>query len=209
MPIQQQEKKFRKSWTDGAHDMTLVVKVRHDDSCGNGHNSFAITGSLYDGKPLCERNLLTCGCIHDEIVKHMPELAKYIKWHLSSTDGPMYYVENTLYHARQHGPQSGWLYFTDSSLPCPIVDLCAKYGDLGELQAIAEVDKRYTVKIDEKTAKAMDLDAARRSAVWPDATLKQLRDKDALMARLPALLAEFRRDVESLGLVWDTPEEKS
>ena len=50
--------------------------------------------------------------------------------------------------------------------------------------------------------KEPDLEAARRSAIWPDATLAQLQDRDALKARLPALLAEFRRDIESLGFVW-------
>lgn len=34
----------------------------------------------------------------------------------------------------------------------------------------------------------------------PDATLEQLRDKAALIERLPALMKEFKRDVESLGM---------
>lgn len=41
------------------------------------------------------------GCIHDEVAKHFPELAHLIKWHLSSTDGPMHYVANTVYWAEQ------------------------------------------------------------------------------------------------------------
>jgi hypothetical protein len=52
--------------------------------------------------------------------------------------------------------------------------------------------------------KARELEAARRAAVWPDATDEQLclpRDelKALLEARLPALLADFRADVESIG----------
>jgi hypothetical protein len=39
------------------------------------------------------------GCIHDELTKYFPELAHLIKWHLCSTDGPMHYVSNTMYHA--------------------------------------------------------------------------------------------------------------
>ncbi len=50
--------------------------------------------------------------------------------------------------------------------------------------------------------KAPELEAARTAAIWPDATLEQLQDKSALEARLLALLAEFQRDVESLGLVY-------
>lgn len=55
--------------------------------------------------------------------------------------------------------------------------------------------------------KARELDAARRVAVWPDATDEQLCAapdvlRAALLARLPALLAEFRADVERAGFVW-------
>ena len=55
--------------------------------------------------------------------------------------------------------------------------------------------------------KLRELDAARRSAIWPDATDKELSQppeklKAALLARLPALLADFRQKVESLGFEW-------
>ena len=50
--------------------------------------------------------------------------------------------------------------------------------------------------------KTPELEAARESAVWPDATLEQLQDKGALMARLPELMREFRAAVESLGLTY-------
>lgn len=53
-------------------------------------------------------------------------------------------------------------------------------------------------------AKAMEpnLEAARRSAVWPEASLEQLQDKDQLLARLPALLEEMKKDIEALGFEW-------
>lgn len=55
--------------------------------------------------------------------------------------------------------------------------------------------------------KARDLVAARSAANWPEATDEDLsadRDtlKAALLARLPALQAEFRRTMESIGFVW-------
>ena len=55
--------------------------------------------------------------------------------------------------------------------------------------------------------KARELDGARRAAVWPDATdvelsLPQCELKNRLLARLPALLTEFRAAVESLGFTW-------
>lgn len=72
--------------------MTLTVNIRYDDECGNGHNSFAITGS-------CGGRNGIGGCIHDFIIEQVPSLEKYIKWHLTSSDGPMHYVANSMYHA--------------------------------------------------------------------------------------------------------------
>lgn len=38
------------------------------------------------------------GCLHEEIVKHFPELAPVIRWHLCATpSGPMHYESNALY----------------------------------------------------------------------------------------------------------------
>lgn len=56
--------------------------------------------------------------------------------------------------------------------------------------------------------KARDLDAARRAAVWPDATDEQLSApraelEAALLARLPALVAAFRTDMDAAGLLWE------
>tara|TARA_R100000951_G_scaffold75474_2_gene63622 strand:+ start:81 stop:548 length:468 start_codon:yes stop_codon:yes gene_type:complete len=50
--------------------------------------------------------------------------------------------------------------------------------------------------------KAPELDAARRAAIAPDAALEQLTDPVWLADRLPGLLADFRADVEKIGLVW-------
>ncbi len=119
--------------------LDLTINIRYDDECGNGHNTFAITGTTPD----------TCGCIHDVIVRAMPELEPLIKWHLMSSDGPLHYIANAVYHAE-----------------------CG------------------------------NLNAARRTAIWPDATLDQLQDEDALNARLPALIAEFKVAMESLGFTF-------
>lgn len=130
--------------------------VRYDDECGNGHNTFSITGHVTEPR---RKDWVACGCIHEEIAEAFPELAPYIKWHLCSSDGPMHYIANTVYLASER---------------------------VGE-------------------GKERDLDAARSSAIWPDATdddliLPGLQER--LAARLPALLEEFRRDVESLGFGW-------
>lgn len=73
----------------------LSVKLRFDDSCKNGHESFSITGEVRIPK----RDVVACGCLHEDIARVFPELEPIIKWHLTSTDGPMHYVANTCYHA--------------------------------------------------------------------------------------------------------------
>jgi hypothetical protein len=79
----------------------VIAEVRYDDECRNGHNTFAITGSVYlSGKPRIDRNYLRCGCVHEAIEKAFPELKHLIKWHLVSSDGPMHYLSNAMYHAR-------------------------------------------------------------------------------------------------------------
>lgn len=53
--------------------------------------------------------------------------------------------------------------------------------------------------------KERELDTARRAAIWPEATDEELTApdlKERLLARLPALLEEFRKDVEALGFTW-------
>lgn len=117
----------------------VVVTIRHDDSCGNGHNTFSITGITYD----------TCGCIHERIGMYFPELTYLFKWHLCSTDGPLHYIENTMF-----------------------------------------------------LSTAGDLEAARAAAIWPDATLEQLQDVEALQERLPRLMKQFQDDVEAFGFTY-------
>ena len=88
------------------------VELQFDDTCGNGHCTFSITGE--EGR-IGARDCDSCGCLHDEIAQRFPQLAKYIKWHSVSTDGPMHYIQNTLYfagdrdcHGRRKGEAASW-----------------------------------------------------------------------------------------------------
>jgi hypothetical protein len=131
-----QTKQFKKMTPDGLFTLT----IRHDDQCGNRHNTFTITGEIGDH---------LWGMLHDEAREYFPELSHLLKWHLCSTDGPMHYIANTLY----------WV-------------------GRGRL------------------------DHARSSAIWPDATISELRSEDKLERRLPGLLKEFKRAVESVGFTY-------
>ena len=136
-PIKEQ---FRRRHVTGCS-----VVIRHDDSCGNGHNTFSITGEYSD----FSSGLYMSGCIHEEIGEFFPDLKHLFKWHLCSTDGPLHYIENTMF-----------------------------------------------------LSTAGDLEAARDAAIWPDATLEQLQDVEALQERLPRLMKQFQDDVEAFGFTY-------
>lgn len=74
----------------------IRAEMRFDDQCRNGHNTYSITGEV---RRPGARDCITCGCIHEDIAASFPELSPLIKWHLVSTDGPMHYIANTVYHA--------------------------------------------------------------------------------------------------------------
>ncbi|MCP4541719.1 MAG: hypothetical protein GY832_31695 [Chloroflexi bacterium] len=207
-----QKKTYRKDYTgtDGRPEC-IIATVRYGDGCGNGHNSFAITANVYTrdryhGEPTTMHSSgvkLWCGsggCLHDAVAKHFPKLAPLIKWHLCSTDGPMHYIANTVYHAKEQAVHQGWVY--------------RKWGGgKGFEQIKAEFyppsgvsyNTSITYEPDPKTTKPRDLDAARSCAVWPEATDEELTSpglKERLEERLPAMLAAFQADVESLGFVY-------
>ena len=227
-----QTRGFRAEWQGDDGPRVVVASVRYDDQCNNGHNTFAVTGTVYGrhgskrdgGTRTKDGGMLfveSCGCVHDDIAAHIPELAGLIKWHLCSSNEPWGYVDNTVYHAgdrdcwglkagefRQHtsrGPtQNGgtpgvnnWVLEVPSrtqrdvyadTCPSPVLiewKPCGKTGD----------------------GKKRELDLARSSAVWPEATDAELvQEPDALRAalsaRLPALMADFRTAIESLGFTY-------
>ena len=217
--VKNQKRKFGPvNFQDGKHKYQITAEVRHDDGCGNGHNSFSITAEIYlcdvSGKPV---RWDSCGCLHEDVSKHFPELAPLVKWHLCSTDGPMHYIANTIYQAGErdhHGLLKGeFRQFTqkDSGLPLWELDLEKGYTFLSQNTASKEKPAPLTVawKPMGRTGegKARELAHARSSAIWPEATDAELMQepetlKAALEARLPALMTEFRKAVESLGFIY-------
>jgi hypothetical protein len=204
-----QVKVFKKAYREDGREYVLIAKVRYDDECGNGHNTFAITGEIWrakQGQPI-GRDCESCGCIHKDIAKRLPQLAPYIKWHLVDSEMPRHYIANTVYHAQSYGPRYAWIYYTGPQDPLGIE--AVKERSLGYVKAgkarAAEGQPGYRVVWDEKTAKEANLDYARSSAVWPDATDEDLLApglEERLQARLPRLMEEFRAAVEALGFVY-------
>lgn len=228
-----QVKAFRKDYTENGKPVTIIAKVRFDDQCGNGHNTFSITADIFEshrhpgeetivhesGKTMW---LSSCGCCHDEIAKHFPQLRPLIKWHLCSTDGPMHGVSNAIYHAGDRdcwGMRKGEKRQIRNGKTGVFAWNLVAVNDAGEEIELHELTKhidandkppcpyrleyRPWCRIGE--GKERDLDAARSAAVWPEATDEELTAdglRERLEARLPMLLDEFRSAVESLGFTW-------
>lgn len=179
-------------------DMVLVVFLRYDDDCGDGHNSFSITGE-------CDGNM---GCIHDTIAKYAPHLIPYLKWHLCSSDGPMYYIENTTYHAGDtdyNGMKKGekrWCRHRDGT---PLWQVPHHTSLISSDKQPPNIEWEPYYQIGE--GKERDLDAARRCAIWPDATDEDLcRPKEELTIllnnRVVPIMWEFKEAMDSLGFVY-------
>ena len=249
-----------KVYQENGETLKIIANLRYDDECGNGHNTFSITGDIYYKKGNGQWGDYGGGCIHDEIGKHFPELKPYLKWHLTSSDGPMHYIANTLYHAsdkdcngkRKHEPYAyRWtVKFADSPISNKISNkfntflqdrigtgdfqVCsfaherepdtysdnyslvgftekwyeAPFNSLIEAQEFCEALNTCKVeffKIPTQWSKGKDrdLDAARSSAVWPEATDAELISpnlKEKLESRHDSLMDEFYHAVVSLGL---------
>ncbi len=203
-----------KTWTENKKRYKLTVTIRYDDRCGNGHNTFSITGELrINGR------WDSGGCLHELIQEKFPEYRHLIKWHLVTSDGPMHYIANTLYHVSDRdccglqkgerrqirNEKTGKLLWRRAILDSQDQEVEPdKYLDSDTKPPIT-----YTIEyvpwehIGE--GKARELDLARSTAVWQDATDEELLAPDLeakLTARLPQLLEAFKRDIEALGFMY-------
>jgi hypothetical protein len=67
---------------------------------GNSYPYFSLTGEISRNDRRYRDPIITCGCIHDEILNHFPQLAPLALVHLSGPDGqPMHAEANALYWA--------------------------------------------------------------------------------------------------------------
>lgn len=201
--------------------------ARYDDNCKNGHNDFAVTGEIWlanaSGSPVGPDSV-ACGCIHEEIAKHFPEVAALLKWHLCGETGPMHYAANAVYLAgdRDHkGLRKGerrQIINGKTKLPAwqlVAIDASGAEMELYKLEKYIDsaskpdtsITLEYRPWCTEGEGKARDFDGARLLALWPDATDAELSVapdelRAALAARLPGLLAEFRAMIDASGFLW-------
>lgn len=214
-----QTKKFTKTYTQNGTEYRITATVRYDNECGNGHNTFAITGEI-DRKNSRGVWVDDCsGCIHDEIAKHFPALAPLIKWHLFDANGPMHYLANTIYHAGDRDCWKGkkgevrfYRYNIIAPNGKPVFVVKNHVSELPEETEAKEIAARIDGQIVPVPwilyeGKERDFKAAREAAVWPDATDEELSAepevlRQKLIDRLPALIAEFKKAIEDFGFVY-------
>lgn len=196
--------------------------VRYDDDCQNGYNSFAITG-FQERRAKNNHWYGDCGgCLHDLIREHFPELAPFIKWHGMTPQGPSYYLDNTLWHAGDRDcwglgkgearqivngktKELGWelvaIDETGNTLP---THQLPRYADgPAAPTSTFRLEWRPWLRIGE--GKKRELDHARATAIWPEATDEELTAPDLrerLIARLPGLIEAFYKDLQTLGLTF-------
>jgi hypothetical protein len=167
------------------------LRLRYDDSCGNGRNTFSIA----------LETKVNSNYQRDSIRKVFPEYSNLLKWSMTSTDGPWGYMD-ALYHAEDKRIEA------KTSLEAAKVKVIAYKQENGHLPC-REHASNYTRELQRLNtwagiwadrldkAEGPDLKAARVCAVAPEATLEQLQDVDWLKARLPELIESFKADMDA------------
>ena len=218
-----QSKILKKTYREGGTRYHIKATIRWDDECKNGYNTFAVTADVIEQAKNGRWIDGVAGCCHTTIAKQFPEIAHLIKWHGCGPNGPIGYVENTIYMAGDRdcwGGRKGEPRYTDFYVTTENGAVICKDDFRG-----APVPKKFPTRaaasrmantiygyVREHTwefhkGKMREFDAARRIAIWPEATDKMLSAKPEtlrkhLEARLDKLVAEMRKDIEALGFVW-------
>lgn len=105
----------------------IRVTSRLDDECKNGVCHFSTTGNIRYKAKNGRWIYHSGGCLHEEVLKHFPELAPLIDLHLCEFNGePLYPVENGMYFFRENGISDGARYLgvdneTAEKLMLPVI----------------------------------------------------------------------------------------
>ncbi|QYW06435.1 hypothetical protein uan_023 [Pseudomonas phage UAntarctica] len=213
----------RRTKTVDGEKVLMHAEVCFDDNCKNNHNSFAVTGhGWYDNWN--SRDWDFGRSCHDMIEKVFPELKHLIKWHFMSSDSPMHYVANTVYHAsdkdcwglgkgekRQiingRSKEPVWSLRADAT-GCALKTALDEDEDVANLPLYRLQDMFDSAEKPDVIPKLFwepcwrigkgkerDFNAARNTGVWPDATDEQLSlPKEDLTKLLEARLPQMVAD---------------
>lgn len=90
-----------KFFTENKEEYRITVTVSLNDDCHNNMCDWSVTADIRWKNQRGQYKEYMGGCCHDEVVKHFPELAKFISLHLCNHYGaPMYPVDNGMYHIK-------------------------------------------------------------------------------------------------------------
>lgn len=204
-------------------DYVLAVFVRWDDHCNNGTNSFYAACRIIDAITDRESDYFGLDDVPPRVRATLPaHLRDLPRWNGCHPFGPWYYIENTVFHAGDrdcNGLLKGevrqirngrtgelaWKRGYVNEAGEVVEDLPPQYADGPTQPHHPKLTVAYVPWNLVGEGKARELNHARSTAIWPDATDEDLIApglEDRLKARLPALLVEFRKVVESLGFTW-------
>lgn len=179
---------------------------------------FSITGTTWKlGRPKIDRYSISSGAL--TLGDYVPELAHLDKYHLCSVEMPMHYISNALYHASNRdcwGLLKGEKrQIRNGKTGLPAWEIVAVHIETGEKVELYKLDKSKDAETQPSCdyrlewqpwcrigeGKEPDLNAARASAIWPEAELEDFTE-EKLKARLPDLIKQFKNDVEVAGIAW-------
>jgi hypothetical protein len=156
----------------------ITVTVRFDDCCKNGHNTFSITADVTTLESRARRDIAACGGMDAEVARHFPQLAALIPWSGCSTEGPLHYVENTMYWLGRRG-HTRW-----------------------ENERAGRPSRPEDPPNFEHAKKSAIWPDMPEGFVVTGTTVSNADVEAALGARLPVLLGEFHQVIESLEMTW-------
>ena len=164
-----------KEYSDHGRKFRIIATYGIDYEFARQHNQapyFSITCQI-DSKTTRGWRESGGGADHKAIVKHFPELAPLVKWHLAGSEGPMHYPANPKYWWEQWKGISRWERRPYDPDPLEAFKNVAVWG-------VVPTDEHFNLH---------------EIADW--ATVESY-----LMDRLPALLASFEADMREIG-VWE------
>ena len=104
---------------EDGEEYRIIVTISLDDDCHNNMCEWSITADIRQKNKYGRYEEYMGGCCHDEIIKHCPELAKFIPLHCCNHYGaPLHPVENGIYHVKRSGISVAMKYLRISEQEC-------------------------------------------------------------------------------------------
>lgn len=106
-------------YTENGDEYKIKTTISLDDDCHNNMCDWSITADIRWKNEYGIYKEHMGSCCHDEIIRHCPELAKFIPMHCCNHYGaPMSPVENGIYHVRRSGMPVAMEYLRISEQEC-------------------------------------------------------------------------------------------